>query len=89
MTPDELARFRAMIEAMDTAVAARPDLLASPAGFILGALVGAGTHDPVDAWRQLAGFADVLAYIVVHVRTGEGDPAVIVRSFLPDAEAGA
>ena len=83
MTDDERARFAALIDALDAGVAARPDILASPAGFVIGALVGAGRSDPVDAWRQLAGFADLLAYIVVHVRTGEGSPDDVVAAFLP------
>ena len=85
MTPDELARFRALVDELDAGVAARPDILASPAGFVIGAMVGAGRHYPEDAWRQLAGFADVLAYIVVHVRTGQGDPAAVVAAFMPPA----
>jgi hypothetical protein len=84
MTPTERARFLALIDELDAGVAARPDILASPVGFVLGALVGAGRTDPADAWRQLAGFADVLAYIVMHVRTGEGTAAAVLAAFLPD-----
>ena len=83
-TSAELARFGEVIEALDRAVADRPDLLASPVGFVIGALVGAGRSDPADAWRQLAGFADVLAYVVMYVR-GHPDATVdaIVASLIP------
>jgi len=83
MTDTERARFVALIDTLDAGVAARPDILASPVGFVLGALVGAGRSDPGDAWRQLAGFADVLAYVVVHVRTGEGTPDAVLAAFMP------
>lgn len=83
MTPDERARFAAVVDALDAAVALRPDLLASPAGFVLGALVGAGRSDAEGTWSQVAGFADVLAYLVVYVREGRGDPADLVAAVVP------
>jgi hypothetical protein len=86
MSGDQLARFETMIDAIDRAVADRPDVLASPVGFVVGALVGAGRSDPEDAWRQLAGFADVLAYVVMFV---DGHPEAsldaLVASLLPAA----
>lgn len=72
MTDAERERFATMIDALDLRVASRPDILESPAGFVIGALVGAGRHDPADAWQQLAGFADLLAYIVMYVRGTDG-----------------
>lgn len=83
MSPEELARWQAFIGAVDAAVAARPDLLSSPIGFVLGALVSAGTSQPESAWVQVAGLADLLAYLVVHVRTGEGDAEAVVAALLP------
>ena len=82
---DERARFAAVIAALDNAVAARPDMLASPVGFVVGAMVSAGTSDPDAAWTQLAGLGDLLGYLTVHVRTGEGDAGAIVASLVPPA----
>lgn len=85
MTPEEAARFRAIVDALDEAVAARPDILASPVGFVVGALVSAANSDPDAAYRQIAGFADILAYVTVHVRTGQGSPADLVAALVPAA----
>lgn len=85
MTPEEHARFMAVVNAIDEAVAARPDILSSPVGFVVGALVSAATSDAEAAWAQLSGLGDVLAYMAHHVRTGEGDPAAIVGAFVPPA----
>jgi hypothetical protein len=83
LAPVEAARFRAVVDALDQAVAERPDVLASPVGFVLGALVSAANSDAPAAWAQIAGFADVLVYVTVHVRTGQGSPAAIVAALLP------
>lgn len=72
MTPEEAERFARLIEALDIRVAARPDILASPAGFVLGALIGAGRSDPTSAFVQIGGLADVLSYIVLYVRAQNG-----------------
>lgn len=85
LPPVDRERFRSVVSALDEAVAARPDLLSSPVGFVVGALVSAGNSDADSAWLQLAGLGDLLAYLVTHVRTGEGDPAVIVAALVPDA----
>ena len=83
MTDDERARFLAFIDALAVRVASRPDILASPAGFFMGALVGAGRSDPADAWRPITGLADGLAYIGLPSRDGAVDPAAILRSLIP------
>lgn len=85
LTEPERARLAAVVAALDEAIAARPDLLASPIAFVIGALVQAANSDPDSAWSQLAGLGDLLAYLVTHVRTGDGDPAVIVAALVPDA----
>ena len=79
MSADERARFLAVVDALDAAFAERPDLLASPVGFVAGALVGAGRSDPEDAWRQISGFADMLAYLSMYVR---GNPDATVEGFV-------
>ena len=82
----ERGRFLAVSDGLDSAIADRPDLLASPVGFVVGALVGAGRSDPVDAWRQLSGFADVLAYLTMYVR-GHPDATVegLIAALIPPA----
>ena len=80
---EERARFLAVVTALDDAVAARPDLLASPVGFVLGALVSAANSDADMAWGQIAGMGDILAYLVMHVRTGDGTPGAIVDALVP------
>lgn len=84
--PEERARFVELIDQLDIAVASRPDLLGSPVGFVVGALVGAGRQDPADAWRQLAGFADLLAYVVMFVR-GHPDASAeaVIGALIPPA----
>jgi len=86
MTADERTRFLATVDAIDAAAAARPDILASPVGFVLGALVSAARSDPEGTWRQVAGFADVLAYLVTHVQTGQGTPDALIAALLPVTE---
>lgn len=83
LSTDEAARFRAVVNALDEAVAARPDMLASPVGFVVGAMVSAANSDAEAAWSQLAGLGDLLAYLVMHVRTGEGTAAEIVAALVP------
>jgi len=86
MSDAERARFLAMIDALDAAFADRPDLLASPVGFVAGALVGAGRSDPDDAWRQISGFADMLAYLSMYVRGQNGATVEgFVAALLPPA----
>ena len=80
---DEGIRFFAVVDALDEAVAARPDLLASPVGFIVGALVSAANSDSDAAWDQIAGLSDLSAYFVRYVRTGEGSTDAIIGSLLP------
>lgn len=85
LSTDERARLAGVVAALDDAVAARPDLLASPVGFVIGALVSAANSDADAAWAQLAGLGDLLAYLVAYVRDGAGDPAVIVAVLVPAA----
>lgn len=85
MTPEERERFTSVVRAIDEAVSVRPDILASPVGFVVGALVSAASSDTDGAWSQLAGLGDVLAYLATYVRTGEGSPDAIVAVFVPAA----
>lgn len=85
MTDDERARFLDLVAAIDEAVAARPDILASPVGFVVGAIVSAANADAEGSWRQLSGLGDVLSYLAHYVRTGEGDPHAVVLAFVPAA----
>lgn len=80
----ERARLAALVEALDLRVASRPDIIASPAGFILGALIGACRTDPDDAWGQFSGFADVLVYLVGWVK-GQSDVELepLLDAFIP------
>ena len=87
MTDEERARLAQLVDALDRAVAARPDVLGSPVGFVVGALVGAAQADPESAFAQLAGFADMLAYIVMYVRGEGGDPEAVIAALLPPAVA--
>ena len=83
LTSQERDRLAGVVSSLDEAVAARPDLLMSPVGFVVGALVQAANSDADAAWRQLAGLGDLLAYLVLYVRSGEGEPGVIVASLVP------
>lgn len=84
MTDDERERFLSLIEAIDLAVSERPDLLSNPVGFFVSALVTAGRAEPDDAWRQLAGIGDVLAYAASYVRGEPGyEQATIVEAIAP------
>lgn len=88
ISAEQQERFAAVIEAIDVAAAARPDIIASPMGFVVGALIGAGRSDLAGTYDQLAGFADVLAYVVAYVN-GHPEASLdrIVASILPAPES--
>jgi hypothetical protein len=79
VTPQEAERFAGLVDELDIAVAGRPDIIASPAGFVVGALVGAGRSDVEGTYRQLVGFGDVLTYVRRYV---EGDPEATIEAII-------
>jgi hypothetical protein len=87
LSTDERERFANVVRELDEAVAARPDILGSPVGFVLGALVSAANSDAEAAWAQIAGMGDILAYLAVHVRTGQGSAGELVAALVPPKPA--
>lgn len=83
MTPEQRARLDHLAETLDTAVAARPDLLTSPTGFAIGTILSAIRSDPGGTWAMVAGFADLLAAAVLYVNDGRGEPEAIVTALVP------
>ncbi len=85
MTEEERARMAQLADSLDAAIAARPDLLASPIGFIAGAFLAAHRSAPDAFWAQVLAMQALLTGAVAFVAAGVGDPAGIIGALVPPA----